>query len=503
MNKFYKTAKDLITILKQHHWLIIIIIFIFILARNHKQLFLVDLNDGVLAKIYLGQNGYNLDSIAGYLKNFALSNYNQHFIPAWFSVYFILCLFDLNPIIVGIFACLIAAIFCYMLFEVVILYTKNRNYYLATFITITFMSTLMFTEILAWKWMLSLLISSTCFLLCLRLINDLKKQNIVIFLLSLSTMVWCFSPSIILGWSLILYNFLHAKKEGKKAISLPITSASIILLIATFVLAITGDQHTTLNPLFILINTPSMLIITILSCIMSLLGIYKFTEIWIPFINLSVVTGIVFMFVFLFEVIIKRNKLLPIKNYALIASMSLSYLAIVALVLFRLMPNSGISYAQDPTNYIVGNRYVFVFSIPLVLILVYPLDKLFNKLSRFTKLLMIVSMLILGCLISILYSKIDPIISNTNRYYFYTKTPSILKEVESKHLVLPNISSSVLYSGRNIELKDAIYYRNDSRNFSIDFVNPENMSLHECLSLKSNREVSSWLTSYSKEWCNI
>lgn len=72
-----------------------------------------------------------------------------------------------------------------------------------------------------------------------------------------------------------------------------------------------------------------------------------------------------------------------------------------------------------------------------------------------------------------MYPSVEPVLTTKSRNNFYYLTPPAVKEAANNNLVLPDLSSDLLFKGGNINISTAINIRNESEKYKLVFV-PEN-----------------------------
>lgn len=479
------------------------IIFIFLAIRNWPVFLLTDMYDGMSFKMEIVRGGLTQESFKAYAEEFVLKAFNQHFIPLWFLFFYALStITDNNPLALGLLSFGAAAALLYLMFQLLatgLAFNGRKTTAAAGLVTLLFSSTVFFLEMIAWKWMLSLLLSSTFFYLCLFIL--LKEKRSVgwkwVYGIAMIMSIWTFGLGWVWAWGLVLFLLFQ---RAKKSWLLPLTI--IIALIGTLLAVLLNkDTVGSVNAWAFISAIPSALVIITANIFLSLIGVFRFMDVGLT--NVSSVLGVSLLLVLGTHYLSRYKKGLFDTKDALICSLLIVYVATIALSLLRVIPAGNVAEGQvNIDNYIFGNRYLFAYAIPLTLAIGMAVMPYLVRLSRLSLLIMLCGAVVLGFVMQGIYPKTEPIITNKNRDAFYKLTPGALDRVHHQQLVLPDLTSDLLFKGGVINLSDAIYIRKSSLSRLPSFKAPNELSLEECAKLKSDQFVTTWLNIYSSsKWC--
>ncbi len=166
------------------------------------------------------------------------------------------------------------------------------------------------------------------------------------------------------------------------------------------------------------------------------------------------------------------------------------------------MPAAGIGSSTDLENYIFGNRYLFIYSVPLFLAGAISFGDYVRRLSKPIVYILISGTLVFGILNMVVYPGFDSFISNKSRDKFYNMTDPAIKKASDNNFILPDLRSDLFFKNQKIELSRAINVKKDAPNYRLVFKSPNNLSSYECSRLKKDALVSEWLNLYNKDWCH-
>ncbi len=489
--------------LAKHPAALIPAFFIFLAARNWPVFLLADLRDGFYMKTAVVSDGFSLPGIKFYIKYHMLRPWNGHFIPLWFVVFFGLSyFFDSNPWAEGFLSFGFAAILLYLIFRIVYHFFNQRpnGYLYSLMVALVFSSTGFFLEMIAWKWMTGLLMSSVFF--CLALIILLEKNLTlkwqIVYTLALFSSFWTFGSAWVQAWGLLLFLFLSGRKWNERIVVL----TAIIAFIGT-ALSIIANHNSipALNPLFLITNLPAIFALAATNVLLLTVGVFRFGGLQEIYVSSVLGVTIIMALSFHFYSRYKEGRGLS-KIDALVVSLLLTFLATIVLSLLRLTPANGITPTSSPENYIIGGRYLFVYSIPLILALAIALGKRIAGLPRNLLYIFMLGALAYGVIIQATYRRVDPDISNTQRTEFYNLTLKALQAAEAKHLPLPELSGGLFVRGYEVNLSEAAKVRKDAYKYHPVFKDPHEISASECFSLRQDPTISRWLNLYNKNWCD-
>lgn len=481
-------------------------IFVFLLVRNWDVFALPDIYDGSVVKLDIMEYGFTGNGLREYADEYIFTSFNNAFLPVWLGVYYGLSWFDNNPVLLGFFSFAIASCIMLLIGRIVFyFYPKPKQSWLyAVCCGLLFVGSLFFLEVIAWKWMASLLLSTAGFLLCLYLLLEktspstrLKWLYAAVLLCS----VWTFGTGWILAWALVLFLLLaRSFVDGKRSPYLPISIGVATLgTICTFLVNVGTDQP--FNLLFLLVHLPSMLVLITVNCILSIFGVFRFSGISDNLMGLSSIVGITVlgMLAYAFYQKLKTRKLS--QKEALCLALLVGYCVLIAMSLFRLMPASGLTPTSEFESYIFGNRYLFAFSVPLFLIAAILLGKPFLRLHKVQRLIVLVGVVSLGFGVQAIYATSDPAITDPKRKVFYDLTIPALQAAHNQGLSLPALQGDVLFKGAPIALPEAVFIRKDSPRYPVTFVSPDQLSADMCGKLHNNTTINIWLNTYNTNWC--
>ncbi len=231
-------------------YLLIVGFLLFLLVRNWPVFLLWDVNDGFFLKTAIVSHGFGIEGFKDYVHSTVLHSFNGHFKPLWLLCFLgIVYFFDSNPWALGILSFGFAAILLYLLFRICHHFFGNRTngYVYSLMVALAFSSTAYFLEIIAWKWMLCLLMSSVFF--CVSLLILLEKKEslkwLIIYTLALLSCFWTFGTGWVLGWGLVLFLILSGYKLRNRFVLVTIV-ASILGTVLTLLV----NQNSTYQPQF-------------------------------------------------------------------------------------------------------------------------------------------------------------------------------------------------------------------------------------------------------------
>lgn len=485
-------------------YILIPLIFALLAIRNWPVFLLADLRDGLLVKLLMVEEGLGWQGFKHYAKHYALSSWVGHFKPVWFFTFFgIVYLFDSNPWVLGALSFGCAAVLLYLIFRIIAHFygnVKNGLLY-AALVTLAFSSTSFFLETIAWKWMLCLLLCSTFFCLALvilleKLESKLQLKWILLYVVAMFASAWSFGSGWMLCWGLVVYLVLCGRKLRDRLLIVTIV-ATILAMLPTFI--VNSGSTPPINIPFLVVNIPSTMILGAVNVVLQTLGVFRFAfPQFIRFSSVLAVTVIVALTAYYFAQY--KNKKLSRKD-ALVAGLLISYVGIIALSFLRLAPSSGFTPISSPENYIIGGRYLFIYSVPLLLALAIAVGGKIVKLPRYLLVIFMGGFLLYGISMQLGYSQIDPDVSNRHRTDFYNLTPKALEEARTKSIVLPNISGDLYWRTYQHKLDRVIKIRKDSSQYEPAFKEPAALSDQECKALKESKYINQWLNLYSTEWC--
>ena len=475
----------------------------FLLLRNWRVFLLTDVYDGYIAKINLVAGGFNFENIKHYIKHVALKEYDQHFIPVWFALFFCLVyIVDSNPRVLGFLSFGFGACLLYLLFRITgYFYGKKVNGNIFSLaVALLFSSSLFFLETIAWKWQLGLLISSVTYLFCIVIILERKDSIIwrIIYSAALFTSIWTFGTSWLGAWGIVV--FLLLRERNLKHNYLKLTIAIAVVGTLSQIIANTSSIHN-INIVYFLANLPALLTLETANIFMLLSGVFRFTgtsQIYASdVLGVTVIAAVALRYGRMY---ISRR--LTEKD-AMVVSLLLVYVLLIALSLLRIMPKSGITPNISLEGYIFGNRYLFIYSIPLFIAVVIGCGEYFIRLSKPVIYTFMIGIVALGIVTEIAYPGFDSFTTNESRNKFYNLTLDAVKDASSKKLVLPDLSGELFFQGPKTPLKldHAVYIRDESYNYKLRFQDPATMTSQECKELHSDSLITTWLNLYNQSWC--
>lgn len=497
-----KTSPLISQLLKPY--ILIPLIFALLVIRNWPVFLLADLRDGLLVKLLMVEEGLGWQGFKHYAKHYALSSWVGHFKPVWFFTFFgTVYFFDSNPWVLGALSFGCAAVLLYLIFRIIAHFygnVKNGLLY-AALVTLAFSSTSFFLETIAWKWMLCLLLCSTFFCLALvilleKLESKLQLKWLLLYVAAMFASAWSFGSGWMLCWGLVVYLVLNGRKP-KDLLLIVTTITTILAMLPTFI--VNSGSTPPINIPFLLVNIPSTMILGAVNVVLQTLGVFRFA--FPQFIRYSSVLAITVIIALVAYYLTRyRQKQLSQKD-ALAAGLLLSYVGIIALSFLRLAPSSGFTPISSPENYIIGGRYLFIYSVPLLLALAIAVGGKIVKLPRYLLIIFMSGFFLYGVSMQVGYSQVDPDVSNRQRTDFYNLTPKALEEARTKNIALPNISGDLYWRTYQHKLDRVIKIRKDSMQYGSKFKEPATLTDQECKTIHESEYVARWLNLYSTEWC--
>ncbi|HSX45311.1 MAG TPA: hypothetical protein VLF39_04390 [Candidatus Saccharimonadales bacterium] len=476
------------------------IFLVFLLVRNWQVFLLTDLHDGYGVKTFIVSSGLNYPGLKAYIHRYALQSYGGHFIPLWFAIFWLLIyLFDSNPYVLGLLSFAFAAWLLYLIYRLCLhFFDSHRNGHLyALLAAMIFSSSGFFLEAIAWKWMLGLVISTAFFCQALLILLRQKHSKIwlAIYSILLLGSVWTFGTSWMLCWGLVIFLLLQRQKKLQNYLFSTI-AVSVVATITTLI----ANRHIVshLNPVFILTNLPAVALMAAVNTLLQMFGVFRLGGVQHLYISSALAITILLALVVYYYDRHKHNNLS--QKDQLVISLILAYLAIITLSLMRLMPVTGISPISSPENFIIGDRYMFVYSIPLFIALFVTAGKKMMNLPKLILYILIGGAIIYGVEIQINYSKIDPVIANHHRTEFYNLEPKALLEAQDQGLKLPDIDGDLF--GSTQRLSRSVKIRKDYAKYNPQFVSPKSLTTSNCLAIHKSKDLDNWLNLYSSQWCN-
>lgn len=473
---------------------------VFLTIRNWPVFLLSDMYDGMSFKMRIVSDGISISSFREYASEFVLKSFNQHFIPLWFLFFYGLSVVtDNQPWVLGLLSFAAVALLLFFMFRILLSFSipSKKKVAVALFVTLLFSSTIFFLEIIAWKWMLSLLISSTAFYGAVFIVLQKKHSTKLklAYFLTLLVSTWTFGLGWIWVWGLVVFFLLN---KSTKSPLFPITLT--VALVGTALVGFTSLSSANDTNIFsIVLAIPSATVMITANILLNLSGVFRFTNLSHNYI--STVLGVTILITLGFYYFRRhRSNLFDTKD-ALVCALLVTYVASIALSLTRVIPASGLMSSTDLASYVFGNRYLFTYAVPLALAIGLIGLPYLAKLTEFSLAVLIFAALILGFILQANYPKIEPVITNQARNDFYRLTPTALNEANRAHLVLPNTSSDLLFKGGIVELSDAIYIRKSAFDAEPAFKPTHTLTPEECAAIKNNETVRRWLNIYNDQWC--
>jgi hypothetical protein len=476
-------------------FLLILLIFLFLLLRNNSVLTLTDVYDGFITKIRLLSSE---NSIHSYIFKTMLTPYDQHFIPIWFLIILPAYYFNAGPLLMGLVSFGVAATLLYLMFRIIYYFTKDHANGLvySALVTLVFSSTIFFIEVIAWKWMLCLLISSVFTYLSILIVLE-KKRGLrwtVLYTVSLFLSLWSFGTAWVGAWGIAL--FLILTRRYKDVYTLIAISTAIF---GSIVAVIASNSTNNINFGYIAKNLLETLALVTGNLSMHLLGVARFTSVEHTYIS-SALTGAILSVLIVRITNLYRSNQLSEKS-AFLATLATVYMVLIFLSVFRVMSQYGTDQSASLDGYIFGNRYLFVYSIPLVLVLGILMREIVLKLPRNLLYVLIVGGIFSGILTNNYYSQSDTFMTNPDRSKFYEFTPEAIKEASINSITLPNIEGDLFFRNRETKLSDAVKFQKESQGIPVTFMDPTSLDSYQCSSLRDNSKISTWLDLYNKDWC--
>jgi hypothetical protein len=486
--------------------LILILLLSFLILRNWSVFLLPDINEGSIIKGQIVVHGFGAEGFGWYVDNYVLKPYNNAFQPVWFLIFYLLALFDNNPWITGMLSFSIASIVLFLIYKILAhLYgnlANSRMY--AVGAALVFSSTIFFLEIIAWKWMTLLLITTASFLFCFySLLSDDTPSLVrrIAYPIILLAGIWSFGTGWALACGLVLFLILK-KYFVASSSSHYLASTVFIAALGTFIAYLANSDNVSgLNLFFIAVHLPAMAAVVATNCLIAFSGVFRFTSIDPILFKYSALTGAAVTLAIALHFLPKlRRRRLTIREAAVL-SFIFCYFAMLALSLMRIMPSAGLTPISSIENYAIGNRYLFVFSVPLFMALAASFGGYFFKLKREQVIIALTCVALLGIVTNFIYPKTDKSIPNNDRKVFYSKTIPALRAAEQNNIKLPNVTSDLLFTDFQLKLSDAVAIRKESVEYEVDIIMPEKMQKSDCEQIRKNPDIRTWLDSYNSNYC--
>lgn len=489
--------------------LLFVSIFIFLVLRNWPVFLLPDVYDGTLIKLQIVGEGFSRSGFSWYVHHFMLQPFNNAFQPVWFLLFYVLSWFDTNPLLWGIVAFAVAASILFLIGKIVLHFYagKKAAWLYAGFCALVFSSSLFFLEVIAWKWMTLLLLSSAGFLCCFYMVLEHNGQGWIkktLYAASLAICLWTFGTGWIMAWGLVLFTGLKRYGGRKQTVSSYFIVSLVLTLVGAAVALLANRGETTShNLLFFVVHAPAMLVLVAANGLGQLVGVFRFVNVDTTFLDVSSVLGYALLLCigYYFYGRLRARKLTDLDRAVL--SLLVCYVLLVCVSLVRLMPPSGLDPVTSFENYIIGNRYLFAFGLPLFLAVALLSGKAFLRLRNQQMIVAVLAALVLGVVTQTIYARTDPFIANNDRRTFYRLAIPALKVASDRHLPLPDTTGDVLFRGAVLPLHESVGIRKDSVRYHVTFKAPASLSARECRDLQDNVTLRQWLDSYNPEWCIV
>ncbi len=484
------------------------IIFAFLIVRNSQLFDVPDVFEGAIVRLQIVDFGFTVDGFAEYADMYVVHPYNNAFQPIWFLVFYGLTYISTSPLFWGAVSFVVAASMLFLLYKVVLHFCSYLRYgkLYALFCMLLFSSTIFFLEMIAWKWMLALTLSSLTFLACLYLTLRREQPGLflrIIFGLSLLCCMWTFGTGWVMALGLSL--FLLLKKYVVRDGPVPYLPIALCLTAVGVTTAFFANAGTVggVNIPFVVMHAVAMSTMVAVNSVVSFIGAFRFTDISGELMGVATVLGAVVIALTGYYFYNRlRTKKFNEKD-ALCLTLLIAYLILVSLSLVRLMPPTGLEPTSEFDNYIFGGRYVFAFSLPLFIVLAIALAKLPGRLHLGQIAICIVGALALGVAIQLVFARTDPFMTNPNRLAFYNATLPAIREASNRGITLPNISSDLLFRDLSLPLQHAVRIRKESIKYPLSFKSPEKMTPDQCYQVRTSKVISDWLDTYSQNWCPV